>query len=136
MGTVLSAVCACGLNQSVTVGSSMAQHGKVFKFPYRCLDCSAIESLDVLAKNNVCTYCGGSSLLSYAASTKTLSTNSVLNVLSSSILLWLGFHRISDVFCDFYVHGLRRSLAILKTSQFCPKCKSHTLDFSIDFYFD
>lgn len=65
MASLLNYKCDCGYQGDAWVGSTRATHGKSFWFPFMCLDCEAVTSVDVLAQPLNCPDCCDCHLLQF-----------------------------------------------------------------------
>lgn len=136
MGTQLTGQCGCGYEANVFIASGRANHGKVFKYPHYCDDCSSMTSIDILSGSNNCTECGGQNVHSYEASTKTLSYESLLNKLPTELLRKAGYHRSEDVHEETYCYPITKKFVFLRGAHHCPRCGGQTMKFFTSMLFD
>jgi hypothetical protein len=136
MGQEFIGRCSCGLEKTVGVGSSRSEHGKKFYFPHFCDSCNSLTTVNVLSKKYVCADCGGDSINTYAAKTKSLPYDSKLNSWSDKHLAKLGVHKKELVLEESYCFVLDKDFALFRTNNFCPSCKEYSLSFSLSAMYD
>jgi Zn finger protein HypA/HybF involved in hydrogenase expression len=135
MGTGLKATCSCNYAAEASIGSSRAEHGKVFRFPHVCNDCQTVGSVDVLSEDPACDKCGSTNVTSYETKTK-LVPNRLLEKLGKDFLRKRGFHLQQEELDPSYCYVLEKTFTLLKWNNQCPKCKENELTFFPYIYFD
>lgn len=136
MGTELTGQCSCGYKGKVYIGSGRAEHGKLFKFPHYCGSCNSLTSVDMLGEEIKCAECGSPEIYSYAAPTKTLAYNSLLNRLPLEMLKKAGYHKSEAVHDESFCYPIKKSFPFLRGNHFCPRCKEQSMTFFTSMLYD
>ena len=135
MGTEVIGKCGCGYEARASIGSSRAQHGKVFYFPHFCEGCNQIVSVDTLSESPTCRHCGGTSLVSYEAkSTKV--ANPLLERLDANTLHSRGHHLSSEELSPSFCFKQNKTYVLLRKRNHCPKCSGNELSFVMGMLYD
>lgn len=136
MGTELTGKCSCGYQGKVYIASGRANHGKVFKYPHYCDDCSSLTSIDILSGRVACSECDSENVHSYEATSRTLSYKSLLNKMPADLLRKAGFHRSEEVHEETYCFPINKKFVFLRGDKFCPRCKCNSMSFFTSMLYD
>ncbi len=129
MGTELTGECECGYTNKVNIASGRDEHGKVFYFPHYCNSCDKLTSADLLTNFPSCNHCASTEIYSYAALTKTLPYNKILNIIPNKLLNLAGFHKSELVHEEKYCPPIKKTISILHGNHYCPRCKEKSMRF-------
>ena len=135
MGEGLKAQCSCGYEGVGTVGSTRAEHGKMFWFPHHCNQCNAVVSPDLLAENVCCDECGSKDIATYEATSKPC-TELFGRLLGPKLRKRFGLHLAFEEASDQFCYQLKRVLYVMKQGNYCPQCRQNTMQFWLDCQFD
>lgn len=141
VGQEYGAVCKCGLNSTIFVGSSRAQRGKVFDFPHYCISCGSVVTVDILNKPHTCPKCGSAKVKRYGIrifefpypwSLRVIWVLSGWWIVCGFQDMWLQKARNIESFCysNNSTYGLRHG------HQYCPRCNEKGLYFVLTAMFD
>jgi hypothetical protein len=141
MGVELITKCECGFQEIVTLGSSRRDHGKIFKVPHYCIDCSSAFSLDVLGNKSCCQKCEGKSIKPFGRSEKELPYSTF-----GKIAAWFNgdikrHNKLKkslkgNITESAYCYVNKSNYYIMSKLNYCPGCKSDSLKFYTHALFD
>ena len=136
MGKQLTGLCDCSYGGEVYIASGRTQHGKVFYYPHYCNSCDSLISVDLLSKSKTCKFCASDDVHSFEATSKTISSKSLLNKLPPNFLLKIGYHSSELVHEEIFCYPLNKKFVLLRGNHYCPKCKHQSMHFFTSMLYD
>lgn len=136
MGTLLKATCKCGYIGTSMLGSSRAEHGRVFWQPCHCRTCQATNSFNMLQEPWTCRSCRQPDITPYGSKASELKSPKppwIQRILGKFTNHSRNSPPLQSNTLSRHIDG---RIQVPYQSNQCPACLNTTLQFTAEINFD